>query len=125
MQKYHPVIYSLVGLPALIGMWFIYLFSAQPDCFDSFQSALDSASFALDPNKSGSWFFIYTLFSIVICLLCTVMFLSPKYSKASMLLVILHVAVSLFFYAYWLVMLLAFPLLSWKQVFKDGYKQIK
>ena len=59
---------SLLGPAALLGIWFTYLFAALPDCADPIQLALASMKYALSPDESGTWLFIYTLISIAICL---------------------------------------------------------
>jgi len=120
IKKYDASIYSLWAAMALIGMWWVFLFAAQPDCLDSIEAAKASAIYALTPSKAGSWHFIYTLVSIFVSLFCAVLFLKPKLSTIALALVAIHLAASFFVYQLFLSVLIGLPLLSSKQVLKNA-----
>tara|TARA_Y100000296_G_C5103764_1_gene221414 strand:+ start:395 stop:754 length:360 start_codon:yes stop_codon:yes gene_type:complete len=101
---------SLLGAVVLIAIWWIFLFSARPDCLDSFQLAIDSAKYALSPNESGSWLFVSTLVSIVICISASLILFFGRQKGVAMYLIAAHAVVALFIYTWSLVVVIALPL---------------
>ena len=111
---------SLFGAAALVIMWWVFLFSARPDCFDSIQLAVSSAIYALSPSESGSWLFIFILLSIFTCLETGLILLFSKHKNIAMYLAAAHAAVSLFVYTWSLVIAIALPLLYFGRVQKNA-----
>ncbi|WP_390592441.1 hypothetical protein [Simiduia litorea] len=101
---------SLLGATALIAFWWVYLFAARPDCLDSFQSAIDSVKYALSPVEAGSWIFVATLVSIVLCLTASLIQFFGKQKRFAMYLVAAHTVAAIFIYTWSVVLLIAAPL---------------
>ena len=98
MHKYYPSIFSFLGAIPLLIIWWIYLFTAQPDCLSSFVAAKESLLFALDPNTSGTWIFLFIIASIISCICCGFLFLKLTYAKFAFSIVFIHVLLSAMYY---------------------------
>jgi len=111
---------SLGGALILVAIWFVFLFGSQPECFNSFEIAIHSISYALSPSESGTRFFIYVLSSIVMCIMCAVLLLTTKKAKLAMWLVIIHSIAAMFIYTWSLVVAIAMPLVYFNKVVKNA-----
>ena len=104
-------ILSLLGAVALGVIWWVFLFSARPDCLDSIELAINSARYALSPSESGTWLFVYTLVSIVICITTSLILLYGQQKKFAMYLIASHALAALFVYTWSLILAIALPLI--------------
>ncbi|KZY66790.1 MULTISPECIES: hypothetical protein [unclassified Oleiphilus] len=111
---------SLLGAVALIAIWWVFLFSARPDCLDSVQLAISSAKYALSPSESGSWLFIFTLVSIFACILTGLILLFGKQKNLAMYLIAIHAVAAAFIYTWSLVVAIALPLIYLGKVQKNA-----
>ncbi|MCL6417732.1 hypothetical protein MIB92_18880 [Aestuariirhabdus sp. Z084] len=111
---------SLLGAATLIVIWWVFLFAARPDCLDSIQLALDSAKYALSPNESGSWLFIFTLASITTCIITSLILFFGKQKRIAMYLIATHSVIAVFTYTWSLVLVIALPLIYFGKVQKNA-----
>ncbi|WP_049721737.1 hypothetical protein [Gilvimarinus polysaccharolyticus] len=110
---------SLLSAAALIAIWWVFLFSARPDCLDSIPLAIDSAKYALSPTESGSWLFVFTLGSIVTCIVTSLALLFGKKKRIAMYVIATHSVMALFIYTWSLVLVIALPLVYFAKVYKN------
>ncbi len=111
---------SLLGAAALIAIWWVFLFSARPDCLDSIQQAISSAKYALSPSESESWLFIFILLSIATCIETSLILLFGKHKNIAMYLIAAHTVVALFIYTWPLVLVISLPLIYFLKVQKSA-----
>lgn len=111
---------GLFGAMALVSMWCVFLFAARPDCADSIALAISAARYALSPSDAETWFFIYAIGSIFLCLLCSAMLFANRASEKIMYIIAGHSIAALFIYAWSLVLVIALPLLCLGKVGKNA-----
>jgi predicted secreted protein len=102
-------VFSLIAGACFIAIWWVYLFGVKPDCLSSIEAAKRALLFAISPAEAG-WLLIYTLISIIVCFLCSVLFLSENQAKVAFVLTFLHGVVGFFLYTWALVILIFLPL---------------
>lgn len=110
MDSKTPGTLSLLGAVSLIGIWWVFLLTARPDCLDSVQLAMASAKYALSPNESGSWLFVFTLASIIICIASSLILFIGKNKNIAIYLIGTHTIAAAFLYTWSLVLVIALPL---------------
>ena len=111
---------GLLGTIALISIWWVFLFSARPDCLDSIQLAIKSVKYALSPSESGSWLFVFTLGSIFTCVSSSLILFFGKQKSIGMYLIAAHSVVAVFIYTWSLVLAIALPLIYFGKVLKNA-----
>ena len=102
--------FSLIASGGFIAIWWVYLFGVKPDCLSSFEAAKQAFLFAVSPSQVGSWFFVYTLVSILVCIFCAVLFFSGRQTKIAFVLTLIHGVVGIFLYTWSLVLFIFLPL---------------
>ena len=113
-------ILSLLGAAALLAIWWVFLFAARPDCFDSLELVVSSAKFVLSPSEPGSWLFWSTLVSIVTCIATALLLFFGKQKVSAMYFIAMHAAVAFFIYTWSLFVAIALPLIYFNKVRKNA-----
>ena len=111
---------NLLGAAALIAIWWVFLFAARPDCLNSIQLAMSSAKYALTPSESGSWLFVFTLVSIIICVVTSLILFFGQHKTIAMYLIATHAVLAMFIYTWSLVLAIALPLIYFGKVQKNA-----
>ena len=111
---------SVGGAVAFVSMWCILLFAARPDCADSYALAVEAVRYALSPAESGTWLFVYTLVSIAICIITSLVLITAQSGAKGMWLAAGHSLLGAFVYSWSIVLLLALPLLFWGRLGKGA-----
>ena len=111
---------SLLGAIALIVIWWVFLFSARPDCLDSIQFAISSAKYALSPSESGTWLFVFTLASILTCTVTGLILYFGEQNRTAMYLIAIHAVIAIFVYTWSLVVAIALPLIYFGKLYKNA-----
>ena len=103
-------VFSLIAGGCFIAIWWVYLFGVKPDCVSSIEAAKQAFIFAVSPSEAGSWFFIYTLVSVLICLACAAIFFSGRHTKLAFMVTLVHGVVGFFLYWWVPVLFVGMPL---------------
>ncbi|WP_062268527.1 hypothetical protein [Endozoicomonas arenosclerae] len=109
---------SLLGAAALLGIWWIFLFSARPECFNSYELAYEAVKYVLSPAEPNRWLFLSTLLSILISFTTGLLLIAGKQKNRAMLLVLTHTIAAIFIYTWSLVVAIALPLLFFNKVYQ-------
>jgi len=113
---------SILSAIVLLGIWFVMLFAAQPSGISPFEAAIQQAAYSLSPNKSGTWFFVFSLVSIAACLCTAALLFFTRHVKAAIAIIAIHCLAGFFIYNFVLVLAIALPLpfLLSKKVFANA-----
>lgn len=109
--KILTVILSVFCPFSFIGIWGLLLFKALPVKDSVFVEGYGYVASALSTDNPDSWFFLATIISIVIGLICCLMFLFSGLGRLAMLLVALHSVAAFFIYSFNSFAMVALPLL--------------
>ena len=110
MKNKAPGILSIAAAIALLIMWFIYLFSAQPEGM-AFELGLKQLMYSVNPSTEGYQLYIGTIISIIACIGCGLLLLLSSYKQLAFVVIAIHGAVALYFYDWSIAGLIALPLL--------------
>ena len=105
---------GLIPAIGFIAMWLILMLVAQPDCLTSFQAAKQTAHYVL--TQPDNFFFIASLASVLVCLICSVLIFTKQFHIQAMYTVLAHAILALFIYDLTLAISIAFPLLYFNKV---------
>ena len=109
-ESLHPSILagmlSILALALFGGLWFVLLFTAQPECLGALEAAAKTLKGLLSLEF---WFYVPMMVSLVVCILCTILFFAKSMRTAYALLG-LHLLCAVYLYDWLFVLDLALPL---------------
>lgn len=105
---------GLLSCIALIAIWRIFLGETCPD--DVAADTMASLRYVLSPETAGTYFFIYSLLSLLVCLISSGVLLFTRNPSWVMYVIMVHALLALFIYDISLVIAIALPLLYFRKV---------
>ncbi len=107
-------ILSIFAALVFLTIWLVLMFVAQPEFLSTYETSKKTIIYAL--TESNSKFFIFSLISISLCLIYTVILFKKKYAQEAMYVILAHTLVAIFVYDWPLVLIVALPLIFFNKV---------
>ena len=118
MKDKLPGIFSLLAIICHLAIWWVYLFTAQPDG-QFITAAFDQLAYSFDPKSESFFPFMLLAISLLMCILCSILFLFTSYLKVAMFFVAINASLILYFSNFELALMIALPLFFAHDVFKS------